>query len=340
MYGGSFAIYRYQSAVAWAQAFGLGDRWSAGNVDGIPAAILAPILPEIGYGNSAIAFFSDGIMTRVTADGLPLKQVYQIAEGLSPDDAPVQRFSLAPAVVMGTEQGAGGGRRRRDWRLCWLAFPREIFSGRSREPPYPVALRVHPGASGALHVQVARSLLCLSRPPNAWDRAWTGTIPAQILRYTGGRSGRGETVSGLRVHLGAGPDPEHDGNVQRSLSAGDRCIAFSFPKGSIRYTHSGTWIPGWAFDINASAPIYGAWTQVAVGFSKWPEIGGCVAYAQHLHEDSTAQWTRNTAVYPSVVCYAGDPCSPPAPPNNDGEGTVYPNYLNGGQEQYSQQWAW
>ena len=82
VYGGSFAICRYQSEVAWAQAFGPADRWSAGNVDGIPAAILAPILPDIGYGNSAIAFFSGGIMTRVTADGLPLKQVYQIAEGL------------------------------------------------------------------------------------------------------------------------------------------------------------------------------------------------------------------------------------------------------------------
>jgi hypothetical protein len=82
VYGGSFAIYRYQSEVARAQAFGPADRWSAGNVDGIPAAILAPILPEIGYGNSAIAFLSDGIMTRITADGLPLKQVYQIAEGL------------------------------------------------------------------------------------------------------------------------------------------------------------------------------------------------------------------------------------------------------------------
>ncbi len=82
VYGGFFAIYRYRSSVARAQAFVRVGRWSAGTVAGIPAAVGAPILPEIGLGSSAIVFYKDGVVTRVTADGLPLKQVLQIAEGL------------------------------------------------------------------------------------------------------------------------------------------------------------------------------------------------------------------------------------------------------------------
>jgi len=82
VYGGDFAIYRYRSSVARAQAFVRVGRWSAGTVAGIPAAVGAPILPDIGLGSSAIVFYNDGVVTRVTADGLPLKQVQQIAEGL------------------------------------------------------------------------------------------------------------------------------------------------------------------------------------------------------------------------------------------------------------------
>jgi hypothetical protein len=80
--GGSFAIYRFRSSTARAQALAPADRWGSGTVNGIRAAVASPILADLGVGNSALVFYENGVVTRVTAVGLPLGLVQRIAEGI------------------------------------------------------------------------------------------------------------------------------------------------------------------------------------------------------------------------------------------------------------------
>lgn len=81
--GGDIWIYRYRSTTARAQALAPADRWTSGTVGGVLAAIAQPILPDLGIGNSAIIFYRDGVVTRLTASGIPLDQLQKVAEGLA-----------------------------------------------------------------------------------------------------------------------------------------------------------------------------------------------------------------------------------------------------------------
>ncbi len=234
--------------------------------------------------------------------------------------------TMTPVILVGAAIAIGA--------VAGSLFPAR-FSPDVASAAIPVILRVHPGATSTVACWWHGTCYAYpDRPTRGTGMDWQnpGGNPPVYWRSFGARG------DGQSLKIGTG----------RILNTTGRCNEvsvrvtdiFAFEKGWIRYTHSGTWTPDWEFTINGAAPIYGAWTQVGIGFSKWPEQTGCPATGQHLHEDATAQWTRNTAVYPSVVCYQGDPCTPPLPPANDGEGTNYPNFLNGGQEQYWQRWDW
>lgn len=227
--------------------------------------------------------------------------------------------AILAAVIVAAALGALGG----------SLFPAR-FSANEALASTPVTLRVHPGATSTVNCWWHGT--CYTPPTHGTGMDWrnTGTNPPVYWRSFGFR-GDGQNFS-----IGTGLIQDTTGGCNEvQVTVTD---AFSFPKGAIIYTHSGTWTPGWTFPINGGGPIYGAWTQTSVGFSKWPDVPGCPATDQHLHEDATPQWTRNTSVYPSAACYAGDGCTPL--PGNDGEGTVEPNFLNGGNEQYSQLWSW
>lgn len=213
----------------------------------------------------------------------------------------------------------------------WL-FP----AGFSREVAHastPVALRVHPGATSTVNCWWHGTCYPYPNTPTrgtAMDWKNPGSNPPVYWRSFGFRG------DGLSYSIGQGLIQDTTGTCnQVSVQVTD---AFNFSKGTIHYTHSRTWTPGWSFQINGGYAVWGAWTQTSVAFSEWPELTGCPATDQHLHEDASWQWTRNTSVYPSAACYQGEGCVPQ--PGNDGEGTVRPDFLDGGKEQYSQTWAW
>lgn len=80
-FGGTIQVYRHRGLPIATLSIPT-DRWSAGVVSGVPAAVARPILPDIGLGESAVVVFKDGIVTVVHADGIPWAQVLQFAEGL------------------------------------------------------------------------------------------------------------------------------------------------------------------------------------------------------------------------------------------------------------------
>jgi len=80
-YGGTILVFRH----AGLPVAGLSiprDRWSAGAIAGRPAAIARPILPDIGLGDSAVVVLDGGVVTIVSASGIPQAQVEKFAAGL------------------------------------------------------------------------------------------------------------------------------------------------------------------------------------------------------------------------------------------------------------------
>lgn len=80
-YGGSIVILRHRGKPVASLAIPR-DRWHEGTVAGHHAAIAEPILPDLGLGESAVIVYSDGILTEVHADGIPMADVLKVAEGL------------------------------------------------------------------------------------------------------------------------------------------------------------------------------------------------------------------------------------------------------------------
>jgi hypothetical protein len=54
-------------------------RWSEGTLAGLPVAMAAPILPELGYGNSAVLIFDGSVATKIQASGIRLEHLLAIA---------------------------------------------------------------------------------------------------------------------------------------------------------------------------------------------------------------------------------------------------------------------
>lgn len=80
--GGSITVYRYRAGSARIHIQAPADRWAAGTVGTVPAAVLAPILPDLGLGDSAIVWFQNGVVTVVSGSGIPATEMQRIAEGL------------------------------------------------------------------------------------------------------------------------------------------------------------------------------------------------------------------------------------------------------------------
>lgn len=57
-------------------------RWSGVEIAGNPAAVARPIITDVGFGESAILIFKDGVLTKIQAFGIPLGELIAVAEGL------------------------------------------------------------------------------------------------------------------------------------------------------------------------------------------------------------------------------------------------------------------
>ncbi len=81
--GGSVIITKYRGAAV--SAIDIPDhRWRPGEINGYPAAIADPILPDIGLGQSAVIVYYQGILLRVQASDLPADMLLEIAEAQLP----------------------------------------------------------------------------------------------------------------------------------------------------------------------------------------------------------------------------------------------------------------
>jgi hypothetical protein len=78
-FGGSLLIFRWHGEPQ-ERMFIPAYRWSEGTVVGLPAAIAAPILPELGYGNSAVLVYDGSVVTKIQASDVPLDDLLAIAE--------------------------------------------------------------------------------------------------------------------------------------------------------------------------------------------------------------------------------------------------------------------
>jgi hypothetical protein len=81
--GGSVIIAKYRGAPVSSLSIP-DDRWRAAEIDGYPAAIAEPILPEIGLGESAVIVYYAGILLRVQGHWVPLDMLIAIAAAQIP----------------------------------------------------------------------------------------------------------------------------------------------------------------------------------------------------------------------------------------------------------------
>jgi hypothetical protein len=79
-HGGGFSVYRMIGAPAFESGIPV-ERWSAGEIANLPAAIGRPIL-EDGFGNSAVIIHQGGVLTVVRGSHISLTELIRITEGL------------------------------------------------------------------------------------------------------------------------------------------------------------------------------------------------------------------------------------------------------------------
>ncbi len=60
-------------------------RWYETRVAGNPAAVARPLVPEVGYGQSEVHVYADGVMTVVSASGITERELLAVAESLFKD---------------------------------------------------------------------------------------------------------------------------------------------------------------------------------------------------------------------------------------------------------------
>lgn len=149
-----------------------------------------------------------------------------------------------------------------------------------------VTLQVHPGPAAANAVlNCSWHGACTSPPTPGSALDWNNGPNADVRwRSWGWRSvGTGSVALGTIVQ-------EH-GMTCTAVAVSVKDV-FNFPKGSVRYSHSGTWTPGWSFSI-AGSPSWAS-TNVVVGFTLALEKQTCINSglwtAPHLHQDRVGTW--------------------------------------------------
>ena len=78
-FGGSLLIFRWHGEPQ-ERMFIPAYRWSEGTVAGLPAAIGAPILPDLGLDDSAVLIYDGSVVTKIQAFDVPLDDLLAIAE--------------------------------------------------------------------------------------------------------------------------------------------------------------------------------------------------------------------------------------------------------------------
>lgn len=148
-----------------------------------------------------------------------------------------------------------------------------------------VTLQVHPGPAAANAVlNCSWHGACTSPPTPGSALDWNNGPNADVRwRSWGWRSVGAGTVAFGRIRREEG--------TCLAVSA-EVMDVFGFPKDRIRYSHSGTWTPGWSFSIAAS-PAWAA-TDLVVGFTLALEKQTCINSglwtAPHLHQDRVGTW--------------------------------------------------
>lgn len=149
-----------------------------------------------------------------------------------------------------------------------------------------VILRVHPGpiaTNGYLTCSWHGACTTPPAPGSALDWANGPNTDVRWRSRAWRSAGTGPVASGLILHDATG--------VCTAVLVQVTDV-FSFPKGHIRYSHTGTWTPGWSFTIGG-APSSSV-TDIVVGFTLASEAPQCVASGwwtgPHLHQDRVGSW--------------------------------------------------
>lgn len=192
-----------------------------------------------------------------------------------------------------------------------------------------VTLRVHPGATSEMNCGWHST--CLGDlPPAGHALDWKNVGNANVtwVSFALRSSGSGA--------IGNGTTSDNSGTCYSIRVA--VVDAFGFQKGSIYYVHSTINVPH-PFSIPSSSSGYGFQHNRIVGKTAATDLYDC-SYdppgppgphwgGPHLHQNAdSSNWQKNTWYY----------CTPVT--GNDCGGTIYPNYLTGGYQQYLQTWWW
>nr|BAL58083.1 hypothetical protein HGMM_F54D01C10 [uncultured prokaryote] len=149
-----------------------------------------------------------------------------------------------------------------------------------------VTLQVHPGPAAANAVLSCSWHGACTTPPTPGSALDWENWPEAPVRWRS--RGGWRSVGGGPVAFGT------------ILKQEGTCLAvsvqvvdvFELPKERIRYSHSGTWTPGWTFTIAAS-PAWAA-TDLVVGFTLALEKQSCIDgglwTVAHLHQDRAGIW--------------------------------------------------
>jgi len=189
--------------------------------------------------------------------------------------------------------------------LAILAFLAVLASAGKSNAAIDVVLEVNPGASSWL--TCGYHGVCSDTPTsgNAIDWANGGNSPVYWRSFGYRSDGVSGAIARAKIVKANGVCQ----NVQV-----DVVDIFGFPKGSILYGHTGTWTPGWQFNIYGSS----SWqaTTVEIGFSVAQEYPDCPFAGPHLHQRSlSGLWTDSRRIVSgkTVYPYWWEPAQNPYP---------------------------